>query len=201
MFIQTESTPNPNSLKFLPGRTVLGGEPRDVASRDAAAASPLAEALFDIDGVERVYFAAEFLTITKRADVEWIHLKPAALAAIMDHYVSGAPMMRDAAPGASGGGDGAPVTGDGDDTAYDDEAAAIVAEIRDIIETRVRPAVAQDGGDIVFRRFHPGTGVVQLVMRGSCSGCPSSTLTLKAGIENMLKHYVPEVTLVEAVAE
>ncbi len=206
MFIQTESTPNPNSLKFLPGRSVLTGEPRDVASRAAAAASPLAEALFEIDGVERVYFAAEFLTITKRADVEWIHLKPAALAAIMDHFVSGAPLLRDEAArapgdGPGGAGDGAGGAGCEDEPAYDADAAAIVAEIKDIIETRVRPAVAQDGGDIVFRRFNPETGVVHLSMRGSCSGCPSSTMTLKAGIENMLKHYVPEVTLVEAVPE
>lgn len=211
MFIQTESTPNPNSLKFLPGRSVLSGEPRDVPSRAAAAASPLAQALFEIDGVERVYFAAEFLTITKRADVEWIHLKPAALAAIMDHFISGAPLLRDTAArtpgggpdgaGAWAGGVGAEATGSGDDPAYDGDAAAIVAEIKEIIETRVRPAVAQDGGDIVFRRFLPETGVVHLSMRGSCSGCPSSTMTLKAGIENMLKHYVPEVTLVEAVPE
>lgn len=191
MFIQTESTPNPRTLKFLPGRDVLGAGSREYAARDAAAGSPLAVALFAVDGVERVYLGSDFLTITKREDIEWPHLKPHVLAAIMDHFTSGRPVLADAnAPSDET---------DEADIAYEGEAADIVKEIKEIIEARVRPAVARDGGDITFHSWDHDQGVVKLNMRGACAGCPSSTATLKAGIENMLRHYVPEVTRVEQV--
>jgi NFU1 iron-sulfur cluster scaffold homolog, mitochondrial len=193
MFIQTESTPNPRTLKFLPGRDVLGAGSRDFADADAAAISPLAQAVMAIDGVERVYLGGDFLTVTKAEAIEWPHLKPHVLAAIMDHYTSGRPVLAE----------GAPATGtdenDEADIAYEGEAAGIVKEIKEIIEARVRPAVARDGGDITFHSWDHAEGVVRLNMRGSCAGCPSSTLTLKQGIENMLRHYVPEVTRVEQV--
>ena len=191
MFIQTESTPNPRTLKFLPGRDVLGAGSREYAERDAAAGSPLAAAVFAVDGVERVYLGSDFLTITKREDIEWPHLKPHVLAAIMDHFTSGRPVLADA--GAT-----PDETGEAD-IAYEGEAADIVKEIKEIIEARVRPAVARDGGDITFHSWDHDHGVVKLNMRGACAGCPSSTATLKAGIENMLRHYVPEVTRVEQV--
>jgi NFU1 iron-sulfur cluster scaffold homolog, mitochondrial len=189
MFIQTESTPNPRTLKFLPGRDVLGAGSRDYADADAAQASPLAAAVFAVDGVVRVYLGGDFLTVTKAEDVEWPHLKPHVLAAIMDHYTSGRDVV---------------VEGDSDnseeaDIAYEGEAADIVKEIKEIIDARVRPAVARDGGDISFHSWDHEHGVVKLNMRGACAGCPSSTLTLKQGIENMLRHYVPEVTRVEQV--
>lgn len=191
MFIQTESTPNPRTLKFLPGRDVLGAGSREYAARDAASGSPLAIALFAVDGVERVYLGSDFLTITKREDIEWPHLKPHVLAAIMDHFTSGHPVLADAnAPSDET---------DEADIAYEGEAADIVKEIKEIIEARVRPAVARDGGDITFHSWDHDQGVVKLNMRGACAGCPSSTATLKAGIENMLRHYVPEVTRVEQV--
>ena len=149
--------------------------------------SPLAEALFAIEGVRRVFFGPDFLTVTKAgAEVDWGHVKAPILAVVMDHYTSGAPLLRDDAGAASH-----------DQQAYEGETAQIVAEIMDLLDTRIRPAVAQDGGDILFNRFEPDTGVVWLHMRGACSGCPSSSATLKAGVENMLKHYVPEVTRVE----
>ena len=186
MFIQTEATPNPEVLKFLPGREVLGQGAREfMNAEDAAAASPLAKALFDLDGVEKVYFGPDFLTVGKDVHHEWPHLKAPVLAAIMDHFTSGAPILNDA--GSSGH----------DETVYDGDTAQIVEEIKDLLDNRIRPAVAQDGGDIVFSRFEAETGVVYLHMRGACSGCPSSSATLKAGVENMLKHYVPEVTRVE----
>jgi Fe-S cluster biogenesis protein NfuA len=191
MFIQTEATPNPATIKFLPGREVLGEGTMDFVSAEAASASPLARALFEVDGVAGVMLGGDFLTVTKTAETPWEHVKPALLAAIMDHYLSGAPMLADGA--------GGPETGEAE-VDYDDATQGIVAEIKEIIATRVRPAVAGDGGDIVFHRFDPETGVVFLTMRGACSGCPSSTLTLKAGIENLLRHYVPEVVAVEAVA-
>lgn len=191
MFIQTESTPNPRTLKFLPGRDVLGSGSREYAERDAAAGSPLAAAVFAVDGVERVYLGSDFLTITKREDIEWPHLKPHVLAAIMDHFTSGRPVLADA-------GAASDETGEAD-IAYEGEAADIVKEIKEIIEARVRPAVARDGGDITFHSWDHDHGVVKLNMRGACAGCPSSTATLKAGIENMLRHYVPEVTRVEQV--
>ena len=189
MFIQTESTPNPRTLKFLPGRDVLGAGSREFTDVDAALASPLAHALFLVDGVSGVYLGADFITITKDETLEWPHLKPHLLAAIMDHFTSGRPVLRDrdAAEEAE------------DETVYEGEAASIVKEIKAIIEARVRPAVARDGGDITFHSWDHENGVVKLNLRGSCAGCPSSTLTLKQGIENMLKHYVPEVNAVEQV--
>ena len=184
MFIQTEATPNPQVLKFLPGRQLLPGGSREFATRAEGDASPLARALFSIDGVTRVYFGDEFLTVTKDAECDWAHLKAPILAEIMDHFTSGAPL----------------IVGEeavGEEEVYEGETAQIVAEIKDLIDTRIRPAVAQDGGDILFSRFEPDTGVVWLNMRGACSGCPSSAATLKSGVENLLRHYVPEVTRVE----
>ena len=187
MFIQTEDTPNPATLKFLPGREVTGGESFDFAHIDAAmAGSPLATSLFQLEGVERVFLGSDFISVTKANDVEWQHLKPGVLAAIMDHYVSGADAVREDAESAS------------EERVYEGEAAEVVATIKELIETRVRPAVAQDGGDIIFQAFDEDSGVVTLHMRGACAGCPSSTLTLKNGIENMLKHYLPQVQAVEA---
>ncbi|HEX6860322.1 MAG TPA: NifU family protein [Caulobacteraceae bacterium] len=185
MFIQTEATPNPDVLKFLPGREVLGEGAREFTGPEDAAVSPLASALFELDAVARVFFGPDFLTVTKASVAEWPHLKAPVLAAIMDHFTSGRPLMMDA-------------SSDGhDDTVYEGDTAQVVAEIKDLLDTRIRPAVAQDGGDITFSRFEPDTGIVWLHMRGACSGCPSSSATLKAGVENMLKHYVPEVTRVE----
>ncbi len=192
MFIQTEATPNPASLKFIPGRTVLGDGTREFHSTDDAAASPLAQALFAVDGVSAVFFAGDFLTVTKTDDADWAHIKPALLGAIMDFYVSGAPVLADGAGQDAG-------ASHADDGTYEGEAAEIVTEIKELLDTRVRPAVAADGGDITFHRFEPDSGRVFLTMRGACAGCPSSTATLKMGIENLLKHYVPEVTSVEAV--
>ena len=190
MFIQTEDTPNPQVLKFLPGRDVLGeGGVREFIDREEAHASPLAEALFSLDGVTRVFFGSDFLTVTRGADAPtWPQLKAPVLAAIMEHYTSGAPIVIGA---------GEEARDDSGD--YDGETAQIVLEIKDLLDTRIRPAVAQDGGDIMFDRFEPDTGVVWLSMRGACSGCPSSAATLKAGVENMLKHSGPEVTRVEQV--
>lgn len=188
MFIQTEATPNPEVLKFLPGREVMGEGARDFRDAGEAAASPLAAEIFEVEGVRRVYYGPDFLTVEKAADVEWAVLKAPILAAIMDHFTAGAPLF-------AAEGDGAAVGHN--DEEYEGETAQIVAEIKDLLDTRIRPAVAQDGGDILFDRFDPNTGVVWLNMRGACSGCPSSTATLKAGVENMLKHYVPEVTGVE----
>lgn len=189
MFIQTEPTPNPDTLKFLPGQQVAGGAgPFDYPAVEAAGASPLARALFEVDGVTGVFLGSDFLSISKSAESDWKHVRPMALAAIMDHFMAGLPVVEHAP-------DAPPAT---DDSEYEGEAAEIVAEIKELIETRVRPAVAQDGGDIVFHRFEPETGIVHLAMRGACAGCPSSTYTLKQGIENMLRAYVPEVTAVEA---
>lgn len=192
MFIQTESTPNPRTLKFLPGRDVLGAGSREFADIDAARASPLAAALFRVDGVERIYLGGDFITVTKAEAVEWPHIKPFLLATIMDHFTSGAPVLREGAE--------ADVNADDEaDIVYEGDAAAIVKELKEIIDARVRPAVARDGGDITFHSWDHEEGVVRLNMRGACAGCPSSTLTLKQGIENMLRHYVPEVTRVEQV--
>jgi Fe-S cluster biogenesis protein NfuA len=192
MFIQTETTPNPEVLKFLPGREVLGahnplGSAREFKTAEEGDSSPLAEALFRLGDVNRVFFGPDFLTVTKAEGAEWPHLKAPILAAIMDHFTSGRPLLLDAIA----------ESGHDEDGVYDDETSQIVAEIKDLLDTRIRPAVAQDGGDIVFSKFEPATGVVWLHMRGACSGCPSSSATLKAGVENMLKHYVPEVTRVE----
>jgi Fe-S cluster biogenesis protein NfuA len=190
MFIQTEATPNPEVLKFIPGQPVSPAGPHEFRSADETAQSPLAAALFQVEGVTRAFFGSDFLTVTKDADREWKHLKAPVLAAIMEHYTSGAPVIVDPdAPAAS-----REAHGEGD---YDADATAIVDEIKDLLDTRIRPSVAQDGGDILFDRYEPDTGVVWLQMRGACSGCPSSSATLKAGVENMLKHYVPEVTRVE----
>lgn len=193
MFIQTEPTPNPDTLKFLPGQPVTGGTgPYDFASIDEAGTSPLAQGLFQVQGVVRVFLGSDFISLTKDADSDWKHVRPMALAAIMDHFVAGLPVMAtDAAAMAS-----SEAGGSVED--YEGETAEIVGEIIELIETRVRPAVAQDGGDIIFHRFEPDSGIVHLSMRGACAGCPSSTFTLKQGIENMLKAYVPEVTAVEA---
>ena len=194
MFIQTEETPNPSTLKFYPGQKVLeGGGAMDFPTRASAAASPLAKALFEVDGVVAVFLSGEFLTVTKHHEKEWAHLRAPVLAAIMDFYLTGLPVLADGSEAASTPGSEA-------DIEYDAETGEIVAEIKELIETRVRPAVAQDGGDIVFHKYEKGTGRVYLTMHGACSGCPSSTATLKHGIENLLKTYIPEVTSVEAVA-
>lgn len=188
MFIQTEPTPNPDTLKFLPGETVAGTVgPFDYADLSAAANSPLARALFEVEGVVRVFLGSDFLSISKAPDADWKHVRPMALAAIMDHYMSGLPVV-----------EGATSEAPAEEKTYDGETAEIVAEIKELIDTRVRPAVAQDGGDIIFHDFDDETGIVKLSMRGACAGCPSSTYTLKQGIENMLRAYIPEVTAVEA---
>jgi len=186
MFIQTETTPNPAVLKFLPGQSVLaeGAGVREFNDAAAATASPLAAALFRIDGVSRVFLAREFLTVSKAEEADWAYLKAPILAAIMDHFTGGGPLLTDAEAQV-------------DEIIYEGDNAQIVAEIKDLLDSRIRPAVAQDGGDILFSRFEPDTGVVWLHMRGACAGCPSSAATLKAGVENMLRHYVPEVTRVE----
>ena len=191
MFIQTEPTPNPATLKFLPGRDVAGeGALYDFADAAAAERSPLAKALFQVDGVGRVFFGADFVSVTKTAG-EWQHMKPAILGAIMEHFQFGRPLLGDA------GAEAAAEEKAFGATAPEDE--DVVEQILELIETRVRPAVAQDGGDIVYRGFDSESGTVFLNMRGACSGCPSSRATLKGGIEKMLKHYVPEVMAVEAV--
>ena len=188
MFIQTEQTPNPLTLKFLPGCEVAGEGVLEYRTVEEAQASPLASALFEIGGVSRVFFGPDFVTVTRHAgDLEWRQLKAPILAAIMEHFSSGQPLEL----GAGGPGAGH------DADSYEGDTAQIVAEIKDLLDTRIRPAVAQDGGDIVFNRFDASTGVVFLHMRGACSGCPSSAATLKAGVENLLKHYVPEVTSVQ----
>ncbi len=184
MFIQTESTPNPATLKFLPGQDVLGSGTADFTSPDQAAPSPLARAVFAVEGVTGVFLGSDFVTVTKEQDVDWAHLKPAILGAIMEHYQSGRPVMEGAT-------DSGHATQDGPD-------GVIVEQIKELLDTRVRPAVAQDGGDITFHGFD--RGVVYLHMKGACAGCPSSTLTLKMGIENLLRHYIPEVTEVKPVA-
>ena len=183
MFIQTEATPNPATLKFIPGRTVLDTGTMEFSSREAAARSPLAERLFDVSGVSGVFYGYDFVTVTK-VDGDWQHLKPAILGAIMEHYMSGAPLLADGA--AAGDADL-----DDEDEFFDEADAETVDMIKDLIETRVRPAVANDGGDITFRGFKDG--IVYLNMKGACSGCPSSTATLQHGIQNLLKHFVPDV--------
>jgi Fe-S cluster biogenesis protein NfuA len=189
MFIQTEATPNPATLKFLPGKVVLNegtADFRDPAT--ARAASPLAGRLFDVPGVTGVFFGYDFITVSKDGP-EWQHLKPAILGSIMEHFMSGAPVM------ASEDAEGGDVEGD---EFYDSADEEIVLTIKELLDTRVRPAVAQDGGDITFRGFENGT--VFLHMKGACAGCPSSTATLKHGIQNLLRHFVPEVQQVEQVA-
>jgi Fe-S cluster biogenesis protein NfuA len=190
MLIQTETTPNPAALKFLPGDVVMDHGTRDFSTPEEAEASPLAEAIFSTGDVEGVFFGRDFISVTAAPGVEWRQLKPQVLEVLLDHFVSGAPLFR---AGSAAGIAVAPDAGIEDDPAD----AEIIAQIRELIETRVRPAVAQDGGDIVYRGFRGGT--VFLALQGACSGCPSSTMTLKNGIESLLKHYVPEVETVEAV--
>jgi Fe-S cluster biogenesis protein NfuA len=183
MFIQTEATPNPATLKFIPGRPVLDSGTMEFVDREAALRSPLAERLFGVPGVTSVFYGADFVTVTKD-DSDWQHLKPAILGAIMEHYMSGAPLLADGSAASD------QVT-DEQGEFFDETDAETVEVIKDLIETRVRPAVANDGGDITFRGFKDG--VVYLNMKGSCSGCPSSTATLQHGIQNLLKHFVPDV--------
>lgn len=178
MFIQTEATPNPATLKFLPGRIVLGNGTAEFKSPDEARSSPLAERLFAVPGVAGVFFGNDFVSVTK-SDGEWQHIKPAVLGAIMEHFMTGVPIMIEEP------------AGEADGEFFDEDDAETVETIKELIETRVRPAVAQDGGDITFRGFRDG--IVFLNMRGACAGCPSSTATLKHGIENLLRHFVPEV--------
>ena len=184
MFIQTEETPNPSTLKFLPGQEVLPNGSMDFRSEHDAKKSPLAAALFNVDGVVGVFFSDDFITITKRDDKDWHLMKPGLLGVIMEHFTANRPVMisdqDNSAPGSS----------------FEDEEDEVVSQIKELLYTRVRPAVAQDGGDIVFEDFTDGTVTVQ--MRGACAGCPSSTATLKMGIENMLRHYIPEVNEVVA---
>jgi len=185
MFIQTESTPNPATLKFLPGQSVLPMATADFPSAEGAEKSPLATRIFAVEGVSGVFFGTDFVTVTKADAVEWDHIKPAILGAIMEHFQSGLPVMAEGAEAASG---------HAEHTGEDSE---IVGQIKELLDTRVRPAVAQDGGDITFHGFE--RGVVYLHMQGACAGCPSSTITLKMGIENLLRHYIPEVTEVRPV--
>lgn len=185
MFIQTEATPNPATLKFIPGEPVVSGAPRDFRSLEDADASPLATRLFSVNGVTGVFLGADFITVTK-ADGDWQHLKPAILGVIMEHYLSGAPVLSD---------------DEGSEAAseefFDEADEEIVSTIKELLDTRVRPAVAQDGGDITFHGFKEG--IVFLQMKGACQGCPSSTATLKHGIENLLRHFIPEVSEVRPV--
>ena len=185
MFIQTERTPNPATLKFLPGEAVMSSGSADFRDADSAERSPLARRLFQIEGVTGVFFGGDFVSVSKSDDVDWQMLKPVILGVIMEHFVAGHPLLLDAAAHAAV---------EEEDDGVDSE---IVAQIRELLDTRVRPAVAQDGGDIVYRGFQ--NGIVMLQLQGSCQGCPSSTMTLKMGIENMLKHYIPEVVEVRAV--
>ncbi len=185
MFIETEQTPNPATLKFLPGRSVMGAGTADFTSAEAAERSPLAQRLFQVEGIGGVFLGSDFVTVTKAEGKTWQVLKPAILGIIMEHFAANRPVILEstsapAAESASG------------------EESEIVTQIKELLDTRVRPAVAQDGGDIIFQGYEDG--VVYLHLQGSCSGCPSSTATLKMGIENMLKHYVPEVVEVRAVA-
>jgi Fe-S cluster biogenesis protein NfuA len=182
MFIQTEPTPNPATLKFLPGQTIVANGTADFDSPDAASRSPLATRLFEIPGVTRVFLGADFVSVSKAEGEEWHILKPSILGALMEHLTAGRPIIEDA----------------GTDAIPAGEESEIEKEIKELLNTRVRPAVAQDGGDIIYRGFE--SGIVYLHLQGSCAGCPSSTATLKMGIENLLKHYIPEVEAVEAVA-
>ncbi|MGH6931326.1 MAG: NifU family protein [Dongiaceae bacterium] len=182
MFIQTEQTPNPATLKFLPGRAVLTAGTADMPDLESAQRSPLAARLFQVEGVAGVFLGSDFITITKRSEKEWHLLKPALLGIIMEHFTTNQPILL--------ADDAAPVEPTGDDN-------ELVIQIKELLDTRVRPAVAQDGGDIIFRGFDKG--IVFVHLQGSCAGCPSSTATLRMGIENMLKHYVPEVVEVRAV--
>ncbi|UFN47030.1 NifU family protein [Roseomonas sp. OT10] len=185
MFIETEPTPNPATLKFLPGQDVLGARgTADFPDADSAERSPLAERLFRLDGVARVFLGADFVTVTKADGTDWQSLKPQVLGAVMEHFLAGRPILAD-------------MPSEAEEEEVDPADAEVVAQIKELLDTRVRPAVASDGGDIVFRGFRDG--VVRLHMQGACSGCPSSRATLKHGVETMLRHYVPEVVAVEQV--
>jgi Fe-S cluster biogenesis protein NfuA len=191
MFIQTEATPNPATLKFLPGKEVMQSGTADFRDADSArAASPLAARLFDVPGVTGVFLGYDFVTVTKQEEPDWQHLKPAILGAIMEHFMSGVPVMADGTMNDTAADEGSEF--------FDAEDSEIVLTIKELLDTRVRPAVAQDGGDITFRGYQ--NGVVFLNMKGACAGCPSSTATLKHGIQNLLRHFVPEVQQVEQVA-
>jgi len=181
LFIQTESTPNPESLKFLPGKPVLEAGTRDYRTLKDAQASPLARKLFATEGVTSVFLATEFVTVGKDKDADWIALKPLVFGAIMDHYASGEPIVLDS--GSAGE--------ELDSLVIRDDDSEVVQMIKELLEMRIRPSVQEDGGDIVYRNFNVESGVVELQMQGSCAGCPSSSVTLKAGIENMLRHYIP----------
>ena len=182
MFIQTEDTPNPETLKFIPGSVILKTGTADFSSKELTTDSPLASRLFEIDGVSRVFLATDFISVTKYPQLDWNNLKPLILTAIMEHYSTGLPAINE--------------TEDKQLDSFNDEDSETIKQIKDLLETRVRPAVAMDGGDITFCSFE--SGVVTLQMKGACAGCPSSTATLKMGIENMLRHYIPEVTEVRA---
>lgn len=186
MFIQTEATPNPVTLKFIPGKAVLDSGTRDFRSAEEASGSPLATRLFEINGVTGVFLGSDFISVTKE-EGEWQHLKPSILGVIMEHYMSGAPVVDDGSAGAESA----------SEEDFDPADGEIVDTIKELLETRVRPAVAQDGGDIVFRRYQEG--IVYLHMQGACAGCPSSTATLRHGIENLLKHFIPEIQEVRPV--
>ena len=185
MFIQTEATPNPATLKFLPGKVVMGEGTLDLRDASQATSSPLAQRLFAVSGVSGVFFGYDFVTVTK-AEGEWQHLKPAILGAIMEHMMSGQPVMA-----------GPPPVIAGEEEFFEESDAATVTTIKELLESRIRPAVAGDGGDITFRGFRDG--IVYLAMKGSCAGCPSSTATLKHGIQNLLKHFLPDVREVQAI--
>lgn len=190
MLIRTEQTPNPATRKFLPGQTVMEAGTRDFPDPESAAASPLATALFDSGIVEGVFYGHDFISVTAAPGFSWTDVEPLVLETLLDHFVSGAPLF---APGSAGG------IHIADDPAFEEspEDADIIEQIKDLIDTRVRPAVAQDGGDIVYRGYKDGT--LYLGMQGACSGCPSSTITLKRGIESLIRHYVPEVESIEAI--
>lgn len=190
MFIETETTPNPATLKFLPGEQVMAAGTREFTNEEDAAASPLAEALFSLGDVTGVFYGRDFISVTAGPGVDWGQLKPQVVAMLLDHFVSGAPVF------VTVEGNGIAVPAEDEDFGDDPADADIVEQIKELIETRVRPAVANDGGDIIYRGFREG--VVYLTMQGACSGCPSSSATLKQGIEGLLKHYVPEVTEVRA---
>lgn len=184
MFIQTEDTPNPATLKFLPGRAVMASGSADFADAEAAEVSPLARRLFDVENVEGVFLGSDFVSVTKGESGDWRLMKPALLGVIMEHFIAGRPVIEEGSTTAA-------------EESFATEDAEVVAQIKELLDTRVRPAVAGDGGDIVFRAYDKG--VVHLVMQGACAGCPSSTMTLKMGIENLLKHYIPEVVEVRPV--
>lgn len=187
MFIQTQPTPNPSSMMFLPGQTVLESGSMQFATARESMKSPLAKKLFQVDGVTNVFFGSDFITVTKSDDYTWNVVKPDIFAGIMDHFTSGDPLVTDAS------------STEKSDTAINEDDSEVVAMIKELLETRIRPAVMEDGGDIVFKGFHEDSGIVTLKMQGACSGCPSSAVTLKGGIENMLMHYIPEVkSVVEA---